>query len=169
MPDISHFYLKHFITMSATLVIIILIAIALLLYGFEAFITPGFGVAGIAATVCVIAADTIVYYEYGAAAAIIALLVSTVLVLLFFWRVSRSKTLERMSLHSTISSTNATEAQLSVRPGDEGRALTRLALIGNAEIGGRTVEVKSDGGFIDEGTLIVVTTVNEALILVRPK
>ncbi len=98
-----------------------------------------------------------------------ALLVSTVVVLLFFWRLGKSKTLERISLHSTINSTAATEAQLSVKPGDEGRALTRLALIGNADINGKTVEVKSTGDFINEGTPIVVTSVNEALILVKAR
>ncbi len=73
-----------------------------------------------------------------------------------------------MELKSTIDSTAATAAQLSVRPGDTGRALTRLALIGNAEINGRRVEVKSAGSFIDEGTSIVVTEVSEALVIVKP-
>ena len=48
-------------------------------------------------------------------------------------------------------------------------ALTRLALIGNADIEGQTVEVKSAGQFIEEGTPIVVVSVNDALILVKPK
>ena len=51
----------------------------------------------------------------------------------------------------------------------KGRALTRLALIGNAEIDGKNVEVKSAGGFIDEGTPIRVISVQDALILVSPK
>ena len=55
----------------------------------------------------------------------------------------RSKTLEKYSLHKSIDSTAATQDQLSVQPGDEGVAVTRLALIGNADIGGRLVEVKS--------------------------
>ncbi len=155
--------------MSIALIIVILVAVALLLFAIEAFVTPGLGLSGIGATACVLVADVLVYTEYGTTAAIIALLVSTAAVLLFFWWFSRSKALERMSLKSTIDSTAATTAQLSVTPGDEGRALTRLALIGNAEIGGKTVEVKSEGGFIDEGTAIVVTRVNEALILVKPK
>ena len=73
-----------------------------------------------------------------------------------------------MSLQANIDSTNATTAQLSVRPGQRGRALTRLALIGNAEIEGKNVEVKSAGGFIDEGTPVEVCSVEDALILVRP-
>lgn len=154
--------------MTTTLVIIILLGLlALLLFAVEALVMPGFGVAGVGAAVCTVVADILVYTEYGGAAALVALFVSVAVVLLFFWWLGRSKTLERMELKSTIGSTAATADQLAVRPGDEGRALTRLALIGNAEIGGRRVEVKSAGEFIDPGTPVVVTEVSEALIVVR--
>lgn len=79
------------------------------------------------------------------------------------------ETLDRMSLHSTISSTSATPSQLSVKAGDTGVATTRLALIGNAKIADCDVEVKSEDGFINEGTPIIVTRVNEALILVKKR
>lgn len=153
--------------MSTTLIICILVGLALLLYAIEVFLVPGFGITGIAATLCVLAADILTFYAYGATVAIVALLLSAIAVLLFFWWFSHSKALDRMSLHSTIDSTNATTEQLSVRPGDKGRALTRLALIGNAEIAGKTVEVKSTGELIDEGTPVVVKSVCEALILVE--
>lgn len=155
--------------MSLTLLILLLIVVALLLFAIEALVTPGFGVAGILATLCIIAADILVYIEYGGAATLAAVLVSVAAVLLFFRWLAHSKTLDRISLHATISSISATPEQLSIRPGDEGVALTRLALIGNAEIGGKTVEVKSADGFINEGTPIIVTAVSEALILVRSK
>lgn len=153
--------------MSVTLIILILVAVALLLYAIEAIVTPGFGVAGVGATLCVLVADVLVYVQFGTASAIAAVVLSAAAVLLFFWWFGQSKALDRMSLHSSIDSTNATAEQLSVKPGETGRALTRLALIGNAEIGGRTVEVKSTGEFIDEGTPVVVCAVKEALILVR--
>ena len=66
-------------------------------------------------------------------------------------------------------STAATPEQRSVKPGDEGVAVTRLALIGNAEIGGKTVEVKSASGFLDEGTPVVVVRVDEAQVTVKKK
>lgn len=96
-------------------------------------------------------------------------MISTAIVLLFFWWFAHSKTLDRMSLHSTISSTSATPSQLSVKAGDTGVATTRLALIGNAKIADCDVEVKSKDGFINEGTPIIVTRVNEALILVKKR
>ena len=71
-----------------------------------------------------------------------------------------------MSLHTSIDSTNATAEQLSIKVGDTGRALTRLALVGNAEIAGKQVEVKSSGEFINPGMPIRVVSVNEAQIIV---
>ena len=155
--------------MSTTLIIILLVVLALLLFVAEALILPGHGISGICAGVCVIVADVMIYQEYGTQAAILAVLISTAIVLLFFWWFAHSKTLDRMSLHSTISSTSATPSQLSVKAGDTGVATTRLALIGNAKIADCDVEVKSEDGFINEGTPIIVTRVNEALILVKKR
>ena len=155
--------------MEPLLLISIIGAIALLLFAIEAFVTPGFGVAGIAATTCVVVADALIYFYYDGFTATIALIISTIIVLLFIWLLTRPKTLDKMSLKTNIDSTNATAAQLSVREGQEGVALTRLALIGNAKIEGHVVEVKSTGQFIEEGTPIIVESVNDALILVKPK
>lgn len=153
--------------MSTTLIIILLVVMALLLFAIEGLVMPGYGFSGIAASICVVIADVMIYQAYGTQAAVWAVVISTVVVLLFFWWFAHSKALERMALHSTISSTSATADQLAVRVGDKGTATTRLALIGNANIEGRDVEVKSEDGFINEGTSIVVTRVNDALILVK--
>lgn len=153
--------------MSTTLIIILLVVLALLLFAIEGLLLPGYGIAGIGAAICVVAADVMIYQEYGTTAAVLAVLVSTVVVLLFFWWFAHSRALDRMALHSTISSTAATSAQLSVSVGDRGVATTRLALIGNAKVGDRDVEVKSEDGFINEGTPIIVTQVSDALILVK--
>ena len=74
--------------------------------------------------------------------------------------------MDKVSLHTSIDSTSATAEQLAVKVGDKGKALTRLALIGNAEINGAVVEVKSSGEFLDPGTPVVVIRVLEALITV---
>lgn len=150
-------------------IIILLALLALLFFAIEALIAPGFGVAGIVGAACAVVANVLTFIYYGNTMGM-AILGGTVAVVVGFlaW-LSHSRAIERATLRSTISSTAATKAQLSVKPGDEGRATTRLALIGNAEIDGKNVEVKSADGFIDEGTPIVVTRVEEALILVRRK
>ena len=155
--------------MATGVVILILAILALVLLAVEVFVVPGFGISGIGAIVCVVIADYFIYDEFGIWAAFFTLVLFCLLGALFFWWVSKSKTIDRVSLHSSIDSTNARTEQLSVRVGDEGVALTRLALIGNAEIAGKMVEVKSSGKFIEEGTRLVVTYVNEAMILVEEK
>ena len=133
--------------MSPLLLIIIFALLALVLFAIEAFVVPGFGITGIAATVCVVIADSLVYYYYGTFWATLALFGSIVVVLFFFRWLAKSRTIERLSLHTN----------------------TRLALIGNACINGADVEVKSASGFIEEGTLIKVTAVKDALILVEKR
>lgn len=155
--------------MEALTIIILLVVIALLLFAIEAFILPGFGAAGICGAGCAVAASVVTFICYGPVRGMAVLLGSVVVVLAFFVWLSRSRALDRASLHATINSTAATTAQLSVKVGDEGVATTRLALIGNASLGGKTVEVKSADGFIDEGTPVVVVRVEEALVIVRRK
>lgn len=79
----------------------------------------------------------------------------------------RSKTLDRISLKNTISSTSAPEEQLSVNIGDRGVALTRLALIGNADFNGKVVQVQSSEGFLDEDTPVVVIRIKDAQVWVK--
>ena len=150
-------------------IIILLAIVTLLLFAIEALITPGFGVAGICGAVCAVVANILTFIRYGNAIGMAVLGATVTVVIGFLYWLSRSRAIERATLHSTISSTAATPAQLSIKAGDEGREETRLALIGNAVIDGKTVEVKSADGFIDEGTPIVVTRVEDALILVRRK
>ena len=60
-------------------------------------------------------------------------------------------------------------AEQEVKVGDTGVAITRLALIGNAEINGKIIEVKSADGFLNEHTPIVVERIMEGIIMVRRK
>ena len=147
--------------------ILILAALALVLAFVEIVIVPGFGLAGMGAILCALIDVVIIYSEHGLLWAVVAIVAALAVLGLMLWWVSRSRTMDKMALHASIDSTNATPEQLSVRVGDVGTALTRLALVGNAEIGGKTVEVKSSGAFINPGTPIRVVRVNEANITVE--
>lgn len=155
--------------MATGLLILILVLLALVLMAVEVLIVPGFGISGIAAIISALVAEVLIFEEYGMLAAALSLAGFALLTIVLLVWVARSKTIDKVSLHSSIDSTNATKDQLSVKVGDEGVALTRLALIGNAEIAGKTVEVKSAGNFIEEGTPLVVVAVSEALVLVRER
>ncbi len=148
-------------------IILILAALCLILGLIEVMLVPGFGVAGISSVVCAIACAACIYNEYGlwpCAAAVVAGLVFLFIVLRWL---SRSRTFDKMALHTSIDSTAPTAQQLAVKVGDEGKALTRLALVGNAEIGGQVVEVKSSGDFINPQTPVRVIAVSEAQITVE--
>lgn len=147
--------------------IIILAALSLVLGLLEIFILPGFGFAGIGSIVCAVIDAILIYNAYGFSWACIAVVVAILLLVLMLYIVANSRTFDRMSLKTSIDSTNATTEQLSVKVGNEGRAITRLALVGNAEIEGKQVEVKSSGEFINSGTPIRVIKVDKAQIIVE--
>ncbi len=147
--------------------LIIIIAILVLVLGLlEAFVIPGFGIAGISSIACALLDVVLIYNSFGLTWAFGALVIGIVVLFLLLYGVAHSRSFERMSLHTSINSTSATTEQLSIKVGDTGRALTRLALVGNAEIAGKQVEVKSSGEFINPGTPIQVVSVNEAQIIV---
>ncbi len=147
--------------------IISLAALSLVLGLLEIFILPGFGFAGIGSIVCAVVDAILIYNAYGFSWACIAVVVAILLLVLMLYIVANSRTFDRMSLKTSIDSTNATTEQLSVKVGNEGRAITRLALVGNAEIEGKQVEVKSSGEFINSGTPIRVIKVDKAQIIVE--
>lgn len=147
--------------------ILVLIALCLILGLIEITLTPGLGIAGIGSVGCAIVAVAMVYSEYGLTAALLSTLAALLVLGFALWWIARSKAFNRVAHNTSIDSSAATIEQLSVRPGQRGIALTRLALIGNAEIEGKRVEVKSTGAFINPGAQIEVTEVNEALILVK--
>lgn len=151
------------------LTIIILFAFCFLLAGIEIFIIPGFGFAGIGACCCLVIANILTFSHFGISIGILVTIISLILCGLFCYWLMHSHTIDKYSLHRSIDSTAAREEQLSVNPGDEGTTVTRLALIGNADINGKLVEVKSADGFLDEGTPIIVVRVDEAQIIVKKK
>ena len=115
-----------------------------------------------------IAANVYAYIHLGGEACLLTFLITLITgggVLLW---VFRSKALERRALTKDIDSTVGDDRHYDVHPGDHGIAVTRLALIGNAEINGQVMEVRSVGGFIDERTPITVERIADGVILVSP-
>lgn len=147
--------------------ILLLFAACVILMAIEVFLIPGISIAGIASGCCLVVANYLTFDRYGLVAGLWTLIASLLAVIVLAYWMTHSKALDRLSLRKSIDSTAATEAQLSVQPGDEGVAVTRLALIGNADINGNIVEVKSADGFLDEGTPVVVVRVEAAQITVK--
>ena len=78
----------------------------------------------------------------------------------------RSKTVDRLSLKKTLDYKPEPLKGTNIQVGDTGTSLTRLTLIGNAEINGHIVEVQSADGFIEERTSVRVTRIDNSTVYV---
>lgn len=149
------------------LIIIGLIVAGILLFLIELFVIPGISLAGIGAVISLVYANYYAFANMGESAGFITLAASIITCIASLVLFMRSKTLEKIALKKSINSTVDNKAERSVSVGDLGQTVTRLALIGMAEINGHHVEVKSTSGLMDEHTPIRVVRIDEGTILVE--
>lgn len=148
-------------------IIIALIVAGLLLFMAEVFLIPGLSLAGIASAGCLIYVNYYAFAQLGATGGLVTLIISLCSYIIMLIWFLRSKAIDKFALKKNIDSTVGTPAEQEVKIGDTGVAITRLALIGNAEINGKIIEVKSADGFLNEHTPIVVERIMEGIIMVR--
>jgi membrane-bound ClpP family serine protease len=148
------------------LITALLVLFATVMLVVEVIFIPGFGFTG---TLGVLAMIGSVYYAFvmlGSLAGWITLLVCVIIcVSLFLWALY-GNSLDKVALKKNIESTVNDQDMSLFAVGDRGVARTRLALIGEALINGRIVEVKSESGFIDEREEIEVTRISGDSIFV---
>ena len=99
----------------------------------------------------------------------ITLIVSAVVFVIGFVWLMRSRSLNKLALHTDVDSRLESSRDLGIKDGDEGIALSRLAPIGKAQFGNITVEAKSETEFIDEKTPVVIVRVEGYNVIVRRK
>ena len=149
------------------LFIIALVISALLLLLVELFIIPGSSLAAMLSAICLVWAVAYAFISISAMAGIITLIIALILGSCVLIAFMRSKTLDKVALTEEVASTVDRSVAAQVQVGDKGYAVTRLALIGNAEINGHVVEVRSADGFLNEKTPVVVTRVTDNEIIVQ--
>lgn len=144
-----------------------LIIAGLILFIIEVFLLPGISIAGIVSAGCLLYANYYAFDILGNIPGCITLAVSAIgVVAITFWFM-RSKTVDKLSLKKTIDYRPEPLKGLDLKVGDEGIALTRLALIGNAEFSGRIIEVRSSGDFIEEKSKIRVERILDGIVMVQ--
>lgn len=149
------------------LIIVALIVAGLLLFIVEVFLIPGISIAGIASAVCLLYANYYAFDSLGVTAGFITLGASALgCIGITIWFM-HSKTVDKLSLKKTLDYKINPLKDLDIKAGDEGIAVTRLALIGNANINGHVIEVRSADGFIDERTSVYVERIVENTVIVR--
>lgn len=149
-------------------VILITMIIAIVLGLSELFLLPGITIAGVAGFLF---AGVGLYYAYSINALFgnITLISSIILFLIGIVWFMRSRSFNKIALHTDVDSKLESSFDLGIHVGDEGISLSRLAPIGKARIGEKTVEAQSDAGLIDENTPVIVVRITGYNVVVRPK
>ncbi len=148
------------------LVICILFIVGIVLLIAEICMFPGVGVAGVCAVASLIAANVYAYISLGRLACLILLLATIAGCTVILVWMTLSKSIDKISLKKEIDSAIHNEAIDAIQVGDHGTAITRLALIGNADFAGHVIEVKSASGFIEENTPVTVTRIAGGMVFV---
>ena len=149
------------------LIIASLIIAGLILFIIEVFLLPGVSIAGIISAACMLYANYYAFDSLGTLPGCITLTISAIGVIAITIWFMRSKTVDKLSLKKTIDYKPEPLKGLGLKAGDEGIALTRLALIGNAEFDGNIIEVRSTGDFIEEKSRIRVNRIRDGIVLVE--
>ena len=145
----------------------LIVLVATLLLVVEVAFIPGFGVTGFLGVLSMVGAVFYSFFLISTLAGWITLAIAcAICVSLFLWALY-GNSLDRVALKKNIDSTVKDDELKKFAVGDKGVTRTRLALIGEAEINGEVVEVKSESGFVDEGVDVVVVRVTGDLVFVK--
>ncbi|HUG54588.1 MAG TPA: NfeD family protein [Vicinamibacteria bacterium] len=173
------FFWGHWIVRLAGWEEALLVGAGIVLLAVEAFVTPGFGVAGIVGTTAIVAGLGLSLVGAGATwttlviavgRVAISLLLSLVAGLVLIRLLPRLPPGRRLVLTRKL---DAMEAPASAPATDHGllgrsgRVVSPLRPAGIADIGGERVDVVSDGEFMESGTLVHVVRVDGNRVVVR--
>lgn len=154
--------------MSWTLIVIFLLA-GLLLLLLEVLVIPGATIFGIAGFILLAVSVWQAYAAHGTPEGHYFLFGSIVFTIALLYFALKSRTWRKAMLGSEVNSRVNVIEEDKVKPGDEGRTISRLAPGGKAIINGDYYEVHSLGGYIEPQTPVVVIRVDFSKIIVKPK
>ena len=134
-------------------------------------ITPGLGLPGVSGAALLAVGTWLVWRDYGVTWGLVTLLASLVITSCAVVMSLKSAANGRLSKSRIILGDSTPvpdiDAEVSL-VGREGEALTPLSPVGEAYIGGKRLEVLSDGGYIPKGAKIVVLRTEGKKIMVKP-
>lgn len=148
------------------LIILMLVLIGAILVVMEFLIFPGVNIAGVLGFICIVAGIYFGYHYYGAITGHFILLGTALFGAGVTWYALRSNTWKKLSLDSKIDSV-VEGVDESVKEGDEGICLGRLAPMGKVKVGEYVVEAESQSGYLDANSRVEVVKVFRNKIVVK--
>lgn|SRR5574344_1041262 len=148
-------------------IVISIIVIGVVLLILEAFVLPGFGIAGISGTILTIAGVVLIYMQYGNTIGHIATVTTLAGITLMIYLSVRSKSIDKIALNTQLDGTTHTTLTGQVKVGDTGIAATRLNPTGKVKINSSTFDAQSRT-LIAAKSEIEVVRVESTYIIVKP-
>lgn len=150
-------------------------ALALLVVGFllmliEVFVIPGFNIFGIIGFIAIVAGVYLAYAKMGLWSAVVVAAIGLLGTAILARFVLKTRGWQRLVLDSATSREGGYDSVLPGRDellGQLGKALTPLRPAGRAQLGERTVDVVTEGGFVECGTVIEVVHVAGNKVIVH--
>jgi membrane-bound ClpP family serine protease len=150
------------------LIILFLVFLGVLLLLLEFVVIPGITIAGIGGAVLLGASVYLAFDEYGLAAGFLTLAFIVFIVPVLFYRFFKGRNGKKMILQTEITGKVNESETKTVRIGDEGMTVGRLAPMGKVRINNQVYEGKSLGGFVDQKVKVRVVEVLNTQIIVAP-
>lgn len=148
-------------------IIAVLIGVGFLFLLLEILVLPGTNIAGVLGFVLLGIGIWQAYAVYGGVAGTIALLLIVIFSIIALYIALKSNTWKRAALNKNIEGrVNVIDID-KIKPGDKGKAISRLAPMGKAIINGEYFEVKTNGEFIDQETEIEVVKIEYNKVFVK--
>ncbi len=147
-------------------IIIALILIGMSFVILEILIIPGF-VVGLLGAALIFLGIYKSYAIYGITAGHLTVFGTIIFSLLSAILIFRSKTWHKMMLQTENTGKVNVIEESNIKPGDRGKAISKLAVGGKGLINGEYYEVHSTGDYIDAGSEIEVVKVDSKKILVK--
>jgi membrane-bound ClpP family serine protease len=151
------------------LAIILLIVLGIFLFIVEFLLVPGVTIAGIGGAILMGVAVYMSYKTHGNTAGNYTLIATLILTVGGFAYALRSRTWRRLMLSKDIE--GKVEVGLekkTIKVGDRGESITRMAPVGKVLINGMVVEGKSQRGFVDQHTPVEVIKVLNTQVIIKP-
>lgn len=134
----------------------------------EVLLLPGLSVGGIMALGCYGGAVWLGFRHFGTLGGLVTLAVVAILSLVELLVLLRARTWRRFALEQELPASGTPEPARTLRPGQRGRAVSRLSPMGTVEIDGVRHEAKSTEGYIDARTPVEVVGFENFSVLVKP-
>ncbi len=148
--------------LAITLLIVIALALAIL----EIFFLPGITIAGICSLVFYGGGIYYAYVLFGTNGAVITLLVAALVTIAVIIGFMRSRSFDKIALHTEIDSVVPSQVSADIKVGDTGQTLTRLNPMGKIIVGSHTVEAQAENELIEEDTPVKIIRIEPNVVIV---